>query len=158
MFSRLPAFSPGTGGGVLVPVHFYACFLHRGFVFDRYSGRKRIWMVLVCMWLVDVTGVCGRVLIQVVFMASVPFLSAGHGWIWFPSVPVVGFGYEKTPVLGRCWDCGGLVGVQGEEGVSWTSSIVTHFSVNACKVIDQFVTNLLNFQPLCLRSGVFWPF
>ena len=41
---------------------------------------------------VDVTGVIWDGIwfrwIQVVFMASVPFLSAGHGWIWFPSVPV----------------------------------------------------------------------
>lgn len=44
---------------------------------------------------------------------------------------------KKHRVVGPVLGVGGMVGVLGEEGVSWTSSIVTHFSVNACIMIDQ---------------------
>lgn len=118
------------------------------------KGLGRCWMV--CGWMVVGRcdrGVEGRVLVQVDSggvhgLCSIPFC---RSWLDLGSIgPVVGFGNEKTPVLCRCWDCVGMVGVLGEEGVSWTSSIVTHFTDDACIVIDQFVTNLLNFQPSCL--------
>lgn len=95
---------------------------------------------------------------QVVFMACLP-LSGLFGSICFPMVLIGRFGYEKTPVLGRCWDCVGMVGVLGEEGVSWTSSIVTHFSVNACIMIDQSAQQLFIF--LCFfafQPPIFCPF
>ena len=57
----------------------------------------------------------------------------------------------KKPPLVFGGGCVGLVGVKGEEGASWDfRPTIAHFSVDACIVIDQFVTNLLNFQPLCL--------
>ena len=84
-------------------------------------------------------------------MASVPILSAGHGWIWFPSVLWWDLGMKKHQrLLAGAGGSVGMVGVLGEEGPSWTSSIVAYFTDDACIVIDQFVTNLLNFQPLCL--------
>ena len=135
---------------VLMPVPFTGDLILTAIV----EGKGFGWCWMVGGWWMigrcdrGMLGRCWFRWIQVVFMASVPFLSAGHGWIWFPSVPVVGFGYEKTT---RAVLAGGLDGrgIGGGRGL-WTSSIIADFNVNACIVIDQFVTNLLNFQPLCL--------
>ena len=109
---------------------------------------------------VDVTGGYWRVLIQVVFMASVPILSAGHGWIWVPSVLLWDLDMKKHQrLLAGAGGSVGMVGVLGEEGPSWTSSIVTHFTDDACRMIDQSAQQLFIF--LCFfafQPPIFCPF
>ena len=68
-------------------------------------------------------------------------VSIGPGW---------DLGMKKHQrLLAGAGGVGGMVGVLGEEGPSWTSSIVTHFTDDACIVIDHFQKFFEIFLPFC---------